>query len=361
VPEPFLESLLEQAGGWISFRRFMQEALYHPEHGYYTFAVKEVGARGDFSTSASLHPVLGEAIAGWARARRRELIPRGRIWLIEIGGGSGQLARAVLRALGLRGRASVRYSIVEISEPLRRAQQKLLGRRAARWFGTIEDALDAAKGRALIFSNELVDAFPCNLLVRSDHEWGEVGVRLAGDSLVEQVRPVEDPRLLSDLCSGPAALHAARDGQRCEVHLSYRDWLDGWLPRLERGALLTIDYGETAQQLYRGRTAGTVRAYFQHLTLKGAKVYGRVGKQDLTADVNFTDLKAWGESAGLRTSGSCTQGEFLERWVPDLESRAEREPALAYVSHPSGAGGAFKVLEQTTCGPDSADESEVAR
>ena len=325
----------------------MQEALYHPQHGYYTSAVKEVGARGDFSTSATLHPVLGEAIAGWARARRRELMPRGRTWLIEVGAGSGQLARAVLRALGLRGRTTVRYSIVEVSAPLRQAQRKLLGRRAVRWFDTIEEALDAAKGQALIFSNELVDAFPCNLLVRRDDEWREVGVRLAGDRLIEEARAVEDPRLLSELCSAPAALDDARDGQRCEVHLSYRDWLVGWLPRLERGALLTIDYGEDARRLYSGRPKGTVRAYFQHLTLRGAKVYGRIGKQDLTADVNFTDLKAWGESAGLRTRSMNTQGEFLERWVPGLESRAEREPALAYLSHPAGAGSAFKVLEQT--------------
>jgi len=336
----------------------MQEALYHPEFGYYTTAVRAVGARGDFSTSASLHPVLGEAVASWARARRREMMPSGRTWLIEVGGGSGQLARAVLRALGLRGRAKIRYSIVELSDPLRRAQRKLLGRRAVRWFGTVEEALDAAKGRALVFSNELVDAFPCNLLERHGGEWREVGVRLAGDRLVEEARRVGDPRLLSDLCSVPAALDQARDGQRCEIHLSYRDWLAGWLPKLERGALLTIDYGEAARELYRGRPAGTVRAYFQHLTLRGARVYGRIGMQDMTADVNFTDVQAWGESAGLRTTRLCTQGEFLEEWVPGLESRAEREPALAYVAHPSGAGSAFKVLEQTMCEPGAAGEKE---
>jgi SAM-dependent MidA family methyltransferase len=341
-----LRSLLDEAGGWISFRRFMQEALYHPEHGYYTAGIREIGARGDFSTSASLHPVLGEAIAAWALARRRELLPRGRAHLIEIGAGSGQLARSVLRALGLRGRLSLRYEIVEISDPLRRAQRELLGPRAVRWHDTIEAALDAAGGRALVFSNELVDAFPCHLLTRRANGWREVGLRYAGDRAVEEQRPLEDDRVLTGLCSAPQALDAAGEGQRCEVDLPYRDWLATWLPRLDRGALLTIDYGETVETLYRGRPAGTVRAYFQHLSLSGAAVYGRFGRQDLTTDVNFTDLAAWGREAGLRTRPLQTQSEFLRGWVANVERRVETDPALAYVVHPSGAGTAFKVLEQ---------------
>ena len=109
---------------------------------------------------------------------------------------------------------------------------------------------------------------------------------------------------------------------------------------------MTIDYGDTVEALYRGRRAGTVRAYFQHLSLKGAAIYGRFGRQDLTADVNFTDLQAWGEAAGLRTQSLVPQEEFFRRWIPNLERRAENDPALAYVTHPAGAGSAFKVLEQ---------------
>jgi len=227
---------MTQGGGWISFRRFMRDALYHPESGYYTAGIREVGPRGDFSTAASLHPVLGEAIASWARARRRELLPGLRAHLIEVGAGSGQLAKAVLRGLGMRGRLSIRYHIVEISGPLRRAQRKRLGHRAARWHDSLEAALDAAGGHALVFSNELVDAFPCHLLVRHEGEWKEIGLRPDGKRWVEETRPPEDPRLLTGLCSAPRHLEDAADGQRCEVHLPYHDWLAGWLPRLRRGA-----------------------------------------------------------------------------------------------------------------------------
>ena len=341
-----LSALIDEAGGWISFRRFMQEALYNPEHGYYTAAVREVGARGDFSTVASLHSVLGEAIARWTLARRRELLPRGRAHLIEIGAGSGQLAQAILRALGVRGRFSLRYHIVEISAPLRQVQRRLLGRRGVRWHDTVEAALEAAGGQALVFSNELVDAFPCHLLVRRDGKWREVGLRDAGDRVVEEDGPLEDPRVLTELCSAPRALDTAGDGQRCEVHLPCRDWLVRWLPGLRRGALLTVDYGDTVEALYRGRRSGTVRAYFQHLSLNGAAVYGRFGKQDLTADVNFTDLQTWGEAAGMQTRSLVSQEAFLRHWIPDLDRRAKNEPALAYVTHPAGAGSAFKVLEQ---------------
>jgi SAM-dependent MidA family methyltransferase len=346
VGEDALGSLLDDAGGWISFRRFMHEALYHPKHGYYTAGVREVGARGDFSTVASLHSVLGEAIGEWASARRRELLPRGRAHLIEIGGGSGQLAQAVRRALGLRGRFSLRYHIVEISEPLRRAQRERLGRTAVSWHETVEAALEAAGGQALVFSNELVDSFPCHRLALRDGEWREVGLRRTENRVVEEQGPLEDGRVLSALCSAPQALADSGDGQRCEVHLPYHDWLVGWLPALRRGALLTIDYGDTVEVLYRGRRAGSVRAYFKHLTLEGAAVYGRFGQQDLTADVNFTDLQAWGEAAGLRTRSLISQEDFIRRWVPDLDRRARAEPALAYITHPAGPGTAFKVLEQ---------------
>jgi SAM-dependent MidA family methyltransferase len=350
VGEDALNALLVDAGGWVSFRGFMQAALYHPEHGYYMTGIREVGRRGDFSTAASLHSVLGEAIAGWAVARRRELLPRGRGHLIEVGGGSGQLAKAVLRALGVRGRFALRYHIVDLSEPLRRAQRAMLGGKTVVWHDTIQAALAAAGGQALVFSNELVDAFPCHRLALRDGRWREVGLRWAAGRTVEEEGPLEDARVLTEMCSAPRALGGAGDGQRCEVHLPYRDWLMGWLPGLRRGSVLTIDFGDTVEALYHRRRAGTVRAYFQHVTLEGAAVYGRFGRQDLTADVNFTDLQAWGEAAGLRTRGLSSQEEFIRRWTPDLDRRAETEPALAYLTHPAGPGTAFKVLEQTRRG-----------
>lgn len=345
TPGSVLRRLLAEGGGKVSFERFMEAALYHPEVGYYTRAIPTVGRRGDFSTAATLDPALGRALATWARSRRRELLPRGRWHLIEIGGGSGHLARGVLSALGLSGRLRLTYHVVEVSPALRALQEKRLRRLRVRWHGTVEEALAAAGGRALIFSNELVDAFPVKLLVLWQGRWREVFLTVRDGRLTETFEPLTDPRLTSPLCSLPGGFSAPPEGQRCEVRLGYHDWLAAWVPRWRRGALLTLDYGDLAGGLYERRKGGTLRAYFRHFRFAGAEVYERFARQDLTADVNFTDLRRWGEELGLGTRFYGTQRQWLLRWNPRL-ARA-RSPAAELLLHPEGAGGAFKVLEQS--------------
>jgi SAM-dependent MidA family methyltransferase len=213
-----------------------------------------------------------------------------------------------------------------------------------RWCHTPREALAAAGGRALIVSNELVDAFPPKLLVFEEGAWREVFLELGEGRLEEVYAPPSDPRLLGPACSLPRAFTDPPEGQRVEVHWSYRGWLAGWLPGLDRGAMLTIDYGDTAERLYHRRKAGSLRAYFRHFRFEGEEVYERFARQDLTADVNFTDLIRWGEELGLATRSYATQREFLLAWNPRLAARPT--PAAEFLLSPEGAGEAFKVLEQ---------------
>jgi len=168
----FLHRVQEEHGGAIPVERFMQEALYHPEYGYYTANIRDVGGRGDFSTSATLGTELGAAIARWIEACSKELGWNGwnrvfnRIPLIEIGAGNGSLARTILRNLNPRLRWRVDYMIHETSPTLRRIQRKRLRWRGVRWIASLAEALFQTKGEALIFSNELVDAFPCRVFER---------------------------------------------------------------------------------------------------------------------------------------------------------------------------------------------------
>ena len=158
----FLRALIADAGGSIPLERFMREALYHPLHGYYSRRIRTVGRRGDFSTSATLHGALGRAVAAWAAAHRGDVSRGGQWHLIELGGGSGELAAEIRRAVGWRAGFGLRYHLVELSPALRAEQQRrLAGWRNMYWHTGVRSALEAAGGRALIFSNEFVDAFPC--------------------------------------------------------------------------------------------------------------------------------------------------------------------------------------------------------
>lgn len=348
-PEPeatgagFLRALIRDEGGSITVERFMQEALYHPRHGYYSRRVRTVGREGDFSTSATLHPALGQAVAAWAIAHRAEVVQRGAWHLIELGGGNGQLAAEVLRSVSWWPRRGLRYHLVEISEGLRATQQARLRRygRRVQWHADLRSALAAAGGRALIFSNEFVDAFPCVQLVHGPRfgEWQEVRVQWPEGARHPSETVAAWQGAPPDLGSG----FAPSVGQRVETYQAYARWLQEGIGNWRAGRLLTIDYGDVPPALYRRKPHGTLRGYCRHQRIIGPEIYQRFGQQDLTADVNFADLQRWGEASGLQTHSLSTQTDFLHRWLP---SRVNTDPTLDFLLDPDGAGGAFKVLEQ---------------
>ncbi|WP_309380718.1 SAM-dependent methyltransferase [Cerasicoccus frondis] len=330
--ESWLADLIQREGGAITFAQFMGFALYDHTHGYYGAQVRQVGADGDFSTSATLCPAFGEAIARWAKARTAEDFPNGDFHLIEVGAGVGALAESVLKAWRKIGEPDVAYSAVETSPGLREA----LAPKAAELGFTVRDgipdALAAAQGRAIIFSNELVDAFPARQLCWDGDDWREVGLRLVEGELVEGLLPFTDP-VDADAPAKP------RQGQRIFIHPSYHAWLQTELADWQRGRMLTIDYGAAYP-------AGEVRAYRNQDGIDGDEIYAHAGQQDLTCDVNFADLQRWGEQLGWQTISLLPQAGFLNQWIPDAETRAKLDPALAFLANPFGAGGAFQTLEQ---------------
>jgi SAM-dependent MidA family methyltransferase len=333
-----IEHLREKAaaaGGFLPFEEFMRACLYHPAFGYYVVQAHDVGKRGDFSTCSTLHAALGECIARWA------LQSGFRDW-IEIGAGSGELASAIIKAIPFWRRSGIRYRIVEVSRALRDRQRKRLGSRRISWHETVREALNAATGKGLVFSNELVDAFPCAVIEWTQEGWKEVGLAVDKSSSAEVLRVVRS-RLRPYL---PNPWEGIRCGQRCEVHASYREWLFDWLPELHSGHLLTIDYGDTFPQLYLRHPGGTLRAYFRHNRIEGAEIYQRAGRQDITADVNFSDLREWGGEGGLEELGFATQRDFMLRIKPGLEARAEKDSALRFVLDSDGAGTAYRILWQ---------------
>lgn len=363
-----LRALASAEGGSLSVERFMREALFHPRFGYYaTGRPGAVGRGGDFSTSATLHPALGQALAAWAWHHRGSSRNRASGWhIVELGGGNGQLAAALLGALGLWRRRGLRYHIVEISPGAREGGQRRLQPWASRveWHTHVDDALRAAGGSALCFSNEFVDAFPCAQLTRGRHAhagWREVRLAWTGDASAapsEIFSESTDPLLgrlhavgATSSIFDPAAEERFADGQRVELHVAYAEWLAReFLPHWRAGRLLTIDYGDTSPGVYRRRPRGTLRAYFRHERVEPGdpEVFARPGRQDLTADVNFSDLQIWGSALGLREPTPLgTLADFLRRWLPSRATlRAAHDTTLRFLLDPDGAGGAFRVLEQ---------------
>lgn len=369
----YLRGLIDEEGGSISVERFMREALYHPEFGYYARKVRTVGARGDFSTSATLHPALGLAIARWLAAHgdggiisrraaetqsgeENRSLPQfafhpsaalrlcvrlfrrmfGVRWhVIELGAGTGELAASVLAGLGRWGRRGLRYHIVEVSEGLRATQQTRLAN-PVRWHDDMADALRVTNGHALIFSNEFVDAFPVEQMAwhEAAQSWREVRVRSTQNGCESFV---------------PEVPNGAPTSQRIERRHSYRRWLKSWAPQWRAGRMLTIDYGDLWPHGYERRPNGTLRAYWHHQRLEGSEFFARFGQQDLTSDVNFSELEEWGAEVEWGSDPLLNQTHFLRRWLPP-KTLANSDPALAFLLDPHGAGGAFKTIEQWPAG-----------
>lgn len=304
----------------------MEAALHDPQQGYYARRIREVGRRGDFTTTAGIAPdLLGRAIAGQAADALRATGCRD---LIELGPGSGALAAAVRRHLPWPLRLRTRLHLVERSHPLRALQRQALGARV-HWHETIEQALAATGGKACLYSNEFFDAFPVRRFRRSAEGWEEQHVLPRGERW-QAVGRLPDSSL------------AERDwplGQHLEIGESQRLWLEQLLASWKRGRMLTIDYGAEAGALLERRPRGTLRGYFHHQLVEGSDLLARPGHQDLTCDVNFSDLVCWpGER--LRTLRSISQHEFL---APYLLHAGEAE---RFALDPHGAGTAFRCLEQ---------------
>ncbi|MEO0415458.1 MAG: SAM-dependent methyltransferase [Verrucomicrobiota bacterium] len=311
----FLNQFFEENGGSMPFEQFMAAALYHPEHGYYAKNIANVGGeRADFSTWATLFP-LANPIAAWIKEEILHHSWRSPIHLIEIGAGDGSLAKGILQELGWGLRKKVKYHIVDVSAPLREQQRKTLGRKA-QWHFDLAAALAAAEGRALIFSNELVDAFPPRWL-EWQGQWSEVHVAYdEASGLQEKLVPT----------SLDYPLDNPKMGQRVELHQSYQAWLAEWAPLWKQGSLLTIDYGAaTTAEVYDRRVNGTLRGYYRQNRIEGSAIYARFGKQDLTADIDFHQIRGWGENHGWATDFLIDQAAFFDRFLgscPDPESAA---------------------------------------
>jgi SAM-dependent MidA family methyltransferase len=294
-----------EAGKHETIESFMARALHDPVRGYYARNIRGIGARGDFTTAPQLSEAPAKAIAAWIARALRGTKTRD---VIEIGPGLGSLTAQVIRRLPPLLRLRARFHLVEASPALASRQRELLGNKVSH-HATILRALEACSGEAVIFSNELVDAFPARVFRKSEGTWREVALHNSSQILLPPA--TLPPSSVFDI--------DFPEGQTVEVHDSYRLWLTSWLPLWKRGEMLTIDYGDCVEHLYRRRPRGTLRAYLLHQRIEGAAVFDNAGLQDITADVNFTDLAAW--AWPLVSSSPARFSDFIRPFAGSTEAR----------------------------------------
>ncbi len=360
-----LRQEVEQAGV-LSFARFMEVALYCPKIGYYEPHTGQTGKLGDFYTSASVGPLFGELLAR-RFADWLEALSPGPLQLAEAGAHDGQLAHDILSWLAAHRPqlfARIHYWIIEPSLNRQDWQRLKLESFAPRveWFAGFH-ALPADGLRGVIFSNELMDAFPVHRVAwdAAGQRWFEWGVGREGGRFVW--RPLQSAadwtaRLADAGFDLPAELLAVLpDGFVLEVSPAAGEWWSAAARALRAGRLLTADYGLTAlERLNPARASGTLRGYSRHRAQ--ADVLDNPGEQDLTAHVNFTQLQRAGERAGLRTEGLFTQAQFFTRIATQAAEQDGRSgPAEAWtpeqarqfqtLTHPEHLGRAFRVLVQS--------------
>ena len=338
-----LPSIIRQAvaaaGGWLPFDRFMALALYQPGLGYYAsgrpvFGRSPAGG-SDFVTAPVLTPLFGRALAVQV-AQALAATGTAEVW--EFGAGSGALAAQVLDALDAPGadgaHAGVRYHIVEVSGALRERQRATLAAHAGRvvWEERWPERLNG-----VVLGNEVLDAMPVRLLHRVAGAWHERGVVVDGDGFAWADRPTEARPPLE-----PAGPH----DYLTEIHPQAEAFVRSLCERLERGAVLLIDYGFSESEYYHPqRHMGTLVCHHQHRVDHDPLV--RLGEKDITAHVNFTGIALAAQDSGHTVLGYTSQARFLINCgLVDLAagaSLAERANALKLI-HEHEMGELFKVL-----------------
>jgi SAM-dependent MidA family methyltransferase len=346
------------SSGPIPFVRFMELALYHPQFGYYMrqpdSGADQIGWSGDFYTSSDVHPILGQALAKQTVQIDTLLGHPDPFTVVEMGPGKGLLARDFLSAIekdhgGLAPR--LRYVLIERSPAMRTSQQRLVRPWMDRpgqvtWLEGLS-SLAPASVVGLMFSNELPDAFPVHRIQMVGDEPREIFVDYRGGRFVECLGPLSAPALLEQLQRLRLELP---DGYRTEINLQALTWMKQVAAGLDRGVVITIDYGHTVQDLYGPeRSKGTFLCYWSQMASDDP--YVRVGRQDMTAHVDFTSLAMEGEEAGLSLTGFTNQMSFLmgldlEEWMARLDPESPEFRAAIHLVRPEGMGRTFKVLVQ---------------
>lgn len=341
--------------GRVTFRDYMEMALYAPHIGYYTSRREKIGRSGDYVTSPEVSPIFGAMVGRQLREMWDALGQPAAFEVLEAGAGTAALCRDIIRWARRAAPAfhdALRCTIVEASDAPAERQRETIDSEGlsdkVQWQDELPREIEGC-----ILSNELLDAMPVHRVAVEGGGLREVYVTWDGGSFREELDALSTPAITAyfdrlGLLPGP--------GCQAEVNLAAFDWMRGAAAALHRGFVVTFDYGYEAADLYAPwRRHGTFLCFHHHNP--GDDPYARIGRQDMTSHVDFTSIRRAGEEAGLRTLGLVPQSEFLMNLgLPDalpaigegetnLEEYYIRRRAVVELVDPA-ALGRIKVLVQ---------------
>ncbi|RZI44852.1 class I SAM-dependent methyltransferase [Herbaspirillum sp. HC18] len=339
---------IQSHSGWIPFARYMELVLYAPGLGYYSGGAAKLGKDGDFTTAPEITPLFGGTLAHVAAGLMADTSPQ----ILEFGAGTGKLARDILTELKAMDTPLERYVIVELSGELRaRQEQALRDFPEVSWVDRLPDAFSG-----VVLGNEVLDAMPVNLVVKTGDGWAERGVAMSDGHFVFDDRPC-DPSLVAQI---PDADELPA-GYLTEVHPVATGFMHSLAAMLNAGcnatgkggAAVLIDYGFPAREYYLDQRAqGTLMCHYRHHSHPDP--FYLPGLQDVTAHVDFTAMACAAVESGLELLGYTTQAAFLlDAGIGDLLLRTSPEDVLRYLPQanamqklisPAEMGELFKVL-----------------
>lgn len=313
------EIILAQKNGCITYKEYMELALYHPTLGYYNRHSRKIGKQGDFYTSSNVGEVFGRALGKLFNhlLKSHDIQPN----IIELGGGTGRIAHSVLSYLQETNPAlfsDLSYTIIESSPYHQSSQQTVLS-----CFNNITyvDSLEKLGDvEGIVFSNEFFDAFPVHVIEKKEGNLVEVMVSVEKGLLVEETKLLQNEEILSYLHYHGIIV---QEGQRLEIPLSMMTYYNHLCEKIQKGFLLTIDYGYTkkewTEELHR---MGSLRGYSQHRLVHN--ILENPGKVDITSHIHWDSLK----QGPLQTLSFLPQSEFLVACglLEDLTNTMNQDP-----------------------------------
>jgi len=303
-----------RAAGPVPFRRFMEVALYHPQHGYYRRPRDPFGKEGDFFTAEQVQPVFGILVAARIRQLFRAMGEPDDFVVVELGAGRREMAEAF---------SEWRYLPIDI--------------------GCGEFPEDF---RGVVFSNEFFDALPVDLAVFRQGAFRRQCIALHDGRFVWHEDGDLSPEAVEYL---RAYFPAPLEGNWYEINLPALAWMDRIASALRAGFVFTVDYGYTRAEAVRF-PHGTLMGYRRHTALED--VLQEPGLRDITAHVNFTALEERGTLRGLRTESFSTLAQVLlsagepDQFAAALGPGNDLRRRMQLKTLLFGMGETFRVLVQ---------------
>jgi SAM-dependent MidA family methyltransferase len=339
LPEPSADALraslalqdlivadIRRHGGWISFARYMELALYAPDLGYYSGGSAKLGKDGDFTTAPEITPLFGKTLAQVVAELMQQCQPR----ILEFGAGTGRLALDILTEMKAMGVAIDSYTIVELSGELRARQEELLRDfPQVCWLTQLPPAFSG-----VVVGNEVLDAMPVHLVVKTAGGWHERGLAVEGNKLHYREQAC-DVSLLQQIQDQIPEAEDLPIGYLTEVHPLARAFIASLASMLlsgqRGGAAILIDYGFPQSEYYLAqRDQGTLMCHYRHHSHPDPLYLP--GLQDITAHVDFTAMATAAVNSGLDMLGYASQAAFLlDAGLGDVLLRTSPDEQMRYL------------------------------